>query len=305
MEKQHYRLATIVVNYKTNERTVKYVKEELSKCSLEQIIVVVNNSATEQSTNFLLDGMNAIRVDDISKSVSSKRSVYVIHNPQNSGYAIGNNIGVHFLAQHFYVDNLLISNNDIVFKDNDVIESLLCKLNELPQVAVIGPNILGLDGHSQSPYRYFGFWHEMFWIPLERFVPFVKMQHFDHDQAVEGFYHHVMGCFFIIRFSDYIKCGMMDEKTFLFYEEAILADRLAKNGKREYYIPTVKVLHDHGLSMKKISNKGKNKNYMLESGLYYYKNYHNVSRVSIFICKVIRELVDFCIYFYRKNKRVM
>ena len=55
----------------------------------------------------------------------------MIHNEENSGFAKGNNIGVRFVNNHFDVDYLLISNNDIVFQQDDVVEKLIDKLNEL------------------------------------------------------------------------------------------------------------------------------------------------------------------------------
>lgn len=299
-----YTLATIIVNYGTHDRTIQYVKEELPKCKLSQLVIIVNNAATEDSTSRISSALTACRIDDIVAPLdgSNGHNIYVIHNPENSGYAKGNNIGVRFVYKHFDADYLLISNNDIVFLQDDVVERLIDKLKELPNAAVIGPKVVGHDGHCQSPYLYYSFWREMVLYPFERFIPFLKLSNLNRENAESGYYHHVMGSFFVTKMPDFIKCGMMDEKTFLFYEEWILSDRMKNIGKKEYYLKEVAVLHDHGISMKHIPSKLVSRDFFLESGLYYYREYQNVNKYNILMCEAIRQSFNFCINLYRNLK---
>lgn len=299
-----YTLATVIVNYGTHDRTVQYVKEELPKCRLSQLIIIVNNGATERTTSYFVQELKANRIDNISQisGNNNEGNIYVIHNPENSGYAKGNNIGVRFVNNHFDVDYLLISNNDIVFQQDDVVEKLIDKLNELPDAAVIGPKVVGLDGKCQSPYWYIPFWREMLLYPFERFIPFLKLKRYSHDDATEGYYHHVMGCFFVIELKDYWECGMMDENTFLFYEEWILADRLNSIGKKEYYFPGARVLHNHGFSMSKMEKKLIRRDFYLESGLYYFRHYRNVGCVKIAVCNAVRLSFNLAINIFRMVK---
>lgn len=298
-----YDIATIIVNYSTHERTIKYVQKELIKCNLSQLIVIVNNGATYTTTNYIARSLGASIIYDIVNTVSLKNTskIYVIHNPENSGYARGNNLGVEFVSNHFNVNFILFSNNDIVFIDDNVIEALIEKMRTLPDVGIIGPKVVGLDGHCQSPYIYYPFWYEMFLYPLERFIPFIKLKHFNYDKATAGYYHRVMGAFFIVNYKDFIDCGMMDNNTFLFYEEAILADRMARIGKKVYYYNEVGVKHDHGFSMP-VLKKIFQRDYNLESGLYYYKAYKEISCIKIVICKYIRKFVSLIINTYHYCK---
>lgn len=277
-------LATIIVNYKLEERTIKYVKEELlHKCSLPNIIVIVNNGATVSSTQILASTLGAVVVEDISKPLFNLKNIYVIHNIENSGFARGNNLGVDFLVGHFEVEYLLFSNNDISFIDNEVIEKLLSKLASDNKIGVIGPRVIGLDGKCQSPYIYTSFFDEILWMSWGRFLPFWKPEELNRDLAKEGVYYRLIGAFFIVPLKYYLACGKMDPHTFLYGEEVILAERMQKIGKSNYYFPQVSVLHEHGLTTSMLSEDNK---FLLDSILYYFKTYKNESSFNLFIGKI-------------------
>ena len=143
-------ISIIIVNYKNNKRTIKYVKEELTKVQTEHRIIVVNNEATASSNQELAKDLDAIvlNLDDINVKDSKH---YVISNPENSGFAKGNNIGARFALKVLKSEYLLFSNNDIKFLDADVVEKLVHKFEQLPKAGIIGPKVIGLDGKLQSP----------------------------------------------------------------------------------------------------------------------------------------------------------
>lgn len=276
-----FNLATIIVNYKSEERTIKYINEELlAKCTIPQIIVIVNNEATEESSSLLCSSLKAYLIRDIRASIYESK-IYVIHNTENSGFAKGNNIGVDFISEHFNIKYLLFSNNDIRFIDSNVIEVLIEKLESLPDVGVIGPKVVGLDGKDQNPYVYTPFWNEILNRSWGRFIPGWKVIDLDREKAKDGYYYRLMGSFFIIPIKDYLDCGMMDSNTFLYSEEEILAERMININKRCYYLSSVKILHEHGFTTSKHLNQSDLIG--LESKLYYFKRYKRTSNLSLFI----------------------
>ncbi|MGM9705812.1 MAG: glycosyltransferase [Prevotella sp.] len=284
-----YDIATIVVNYKTEERTIEFVTSELPKCGLRQLVVVVNNGATQESSEILAESLNAPIIEDVHLVYIevSDSSVYIIHNEENTGFARGNNLGVEFVKHHFDVDYLLFSNNDIRLNTPDTIERLIEKLETLPDVGIIGPKVVGLDGHCQSPNDYVPFWKEMVGVPWERFIPFLHLKHINQDKAEEGYYFRVMGSFFLMKYEDFINCGMMDPNTFLFYEEAILSERLKLINKRVYYYPIAEVLHDHGLSINKACDTMGKRDYLFESAVYFFTAYKNIPYINILTAKCL------------------
>lgn len=293
-------LATIIVNYKSEKRTIVYIKEELRiKCAIQNVIVVVNNGATEESSNQLCDSLEACIVRDIKEPISDS-NIFIIHNLENLGFAKGNNLGVDFISEHFEVEYLLFSNNDIRFIDSNVIEVLIDKLKTLPDVGIIGPKIIGLDGKDQNPYIYTSFWNEILWMSWGRFLPFWNFKAFNRTNAEEGYYYRLMGSFFVTPYNCFVQCGKMDPNTFLYAEEVILAERMLGINKKNYYIPSVKLLHEHGQTTSKYLKKGNV--VLLNSILYYFKRYRKVNSFSIILGRVIIKAYCYVQFLYRKRK---
>lgn len=299
--KSKFTLATIIVNYKSEERTITYVKEELlSKCSIPQLIIIVNNKATDESSEKMSNALDAPIIKNIAEcTIHSK--IYVIHNPENSGFAKGNNLGVDFITYHFSVEYLLFTNNDIRFIDSNVIEVLIGKLKSLPDVGIIGPKVVGLDGNCQSPLSYFPIYDRMVGIYWGRLFGY-NVKRIDLNKAQEGYYYSVMGSFFIANYCDYINCGRMDDNTFLYAEEIILAERLKVIGKHIYYFPDVKLLHEHGATTSKNLRSVQGAIINLKSLLYYYKTYLHERPWNIIVVKIINYIFIYSQYYFRKIK---
>jgi GT2 family glycosyltransferase len=285
-------LATILVNYKNDEKTISFAKNELNKIFLPNIIIIVNNSATAKSNQFLIENLNAELINDIEISPSIDKPCYIISHPENLGFAKGNNLGAKFVTTHFDISHILFTNNDIHFIDSNVVEVLISKLDSLNNaIVMIGPRVLGLEGQNQSPEPYYSFWNRYFWMywatPLLRSNQKIKLFKMDYpDNATEGIHYKVMGSFFIIYAQDFINCGMMDPKTFLYAEEVILSERLKKINKSIYYYPSVSVLHEHGQTTSKYLNYKQMQYKRFASESYYYQYYKGVSRISILIGKI-------------------
>jgi len=292
-------VATIVINYKTEDRTIEFVTQELCKCSFHNLVVVVNNQATAVSTEKLADALKAAVVYDVHTPEIARSSTYIIHNEENSGFARGNNLGVEFIKHHFVCDYLLFSNNDICLQDKDTVEKLIYKLDTLPDVGIIGPKVVGLDGHCQSPSDYIPFWKMLVYVPWVRFMPLIKLKLLNQDEAKEGYYYRVMGSFFVMRYDDFMNCGMMDPITFLYYEEVILSERLCKINKRVYYYPEVSVTHEHGVSVNKAGKSIGKRDYMFESAIYFYQQYKGISSFNVMIVKFLHYTYNVLLYIKR------
>ena len=283
-------LAVLIVNYKDEERTISYLKEELSKIHIQHLTVIINNAATTESDKKLIESLNAILVTDIQiKPIESE--CYVISEPENLGFAKGNNLGAEFCLNHFLINHFLISNNDIRFINEDVVEKLIEKLDSFNNTGLIGPKVIGLDGKNQSPEPYISFWKR--WIWMYWLTPFLsatkKRELFMLDysqQAKEGEHYKIMGSFFIVKAPDFQRCSMMDPNTFLYGEEVILSERLKAINKKTYYLPEVAVLHEHGQTISQHLNNAKSMKLQFRSESYYYQKYHRVSLVSISMGKL-------------------
>jgi GT2 family glycosyltransferase len=284
-------LSIIIVNYKNEDKTIKFVREELSKVVTPHITIIVNNAATNESNTTLTKNLGAELITNISIPPSDKSKCFIIPQKDNLGFAKGNNLGVAFSINFFESTHILFSNTDIKFKDSNVVETLINRIEEFENVGMIGPKIIGEDNLPQSPEPYFPFWNRYFWMFwITPFIPTkIKTKLFKLDYhlfAEEGFHYKVMGSFFLVRCKDFIKCGMMDPNTFLFAEEVILSERLSKIGKKVYFYPRVTVIHEHGYTISKSLNTKEKLIEQFKSEHYYYSTYKNVSNLSLYLGKL-------------------
>lgn len=272
-------LGIVIVNYRSNERTARFVREELTLIRLPYVAVIVDNGATEES----------------SRSLETETGVKVIPS-ENQGFARGNNVGIAYLSSHYDIDFFLFTNNDIHFPEPGVVEALVRKLEEDATIGVIGPEIIGLDGRRQSPEPYIRLWDKYVWMYLS--TPFLsrkkKAEVFRLDypaRAEEGPHYKLMGSFFLCRRADIQAVGGFDPNTFLYAEETILSERMAGIGKIQYFYPSVTVVHEHGATITSYLDHAAAARQQFRSDAYYYRTYKGVSRLSIGLAGIIYSLI--------------
>lgn len=277
----------IIVNYKNEQLTIDYITKELSKLTDSFNVIIVNNAATPESDDTLCNALKARIISNDSFGVAESKR-YVVSSYENLGFAKGNNLGAEIAIKYLNAKYLLFSNNDILINEIDIISKMISKFKDSDRIGIIGPKVIGLEGELQSPEPYISFMDRYCWMYLA--TPFMtlkaKREKFKLDytnNAQEGFHYKIMGAFFMVKSNDFCNCGMMDPYTFLYAEETILTERMKKIGKEPYYLPTVSVVHAHGVTTKNsIGKKGINK-YMLESEKYYYHKYMKTPKWKLMI----------------------
>lgn len=283
-------LGIIIVNYKTVDQTVHYIQNEICKITVPNRIVVVNVASNDDTNKSLTNKIEAFFVADIDAAIDTKSHIFIIAEPENVGYAKGNNIGAAFFKKHFEMDHYLISNNDIKFIDSDVVARLIKKLESLPDVGAIGPKIVGNDGQDQSPAKKMGIWHVLvvpvMLYPLLYF--FLKIGCFTDvlRQANEGVYYRISGAFFIVKRKVFDAVNGFDLNTFLYAEEMIFSERMLAVGFLVYFLPSVSILHEQGLVVNQHLSFVETNRLSLNSKLYYYRKYCQTNFFSIFAARL-------------------
>jgi len=276
-------LAVIIVNYKNDKKTIEFVQQEVSKISVPHVTVIVDNESTDASVAAFKHGLSAKLILDANKASLENGACYVVASLANIGFAQGNNLGALLFKNDSRISHFLFSNNDIRFISENTIESLIEKIDNLPNAGMIGPNVIGLDGERQSPFHFVSFWDHFFWVYW--LTPFLsknaKANKFDYTKlAQEGFHYRIMGSLMVMKSEDFFACGMMDPATFLYSEELILSERLKRIGKGVYFFPQVSVLHEHGQTTSKYLSRMKQLTYMYESECYYYRTFFGLTRLE-------------------------
>ena len=208
----------------------------------------------------------------------------MIWTPENLGYAKGNNFGVRFLNSIGKYAYFLFSNDDIEISQANTLEILANRMAEDERIGAIGPRVIGLDGHDQSPHdTYVSPYRMIGW----KLFPFLRRKNKHNDQSdllkpMSRFTYWVQGSFMLVNANVFNEVGMFDENTFLYYEEPILAEKLAKAGKAMYFDSDVEVVHYEGGSTKR--NK-KRENIEMESRIYYLRQYKHTNKIVLFLLK--------------------
>ena len=273
-------LGIVIVTYKSYDRIKEYVEKDLLPCTMARKIVVVDVGSERDSAERIA-ALLGVKVSGFDDAPSG--DVIVLHVQENLGYARDNNYGARYLLKHFpETEQLLFSNDDVRFIQGPVLETLVARLRELPDVGAIGPDIVDLQGNYQGPlYKHPTVWQTIGGNICEPLCGRRRSDRIFKPMPAErkaGAVAICSGCFLMVSAADFVRVGMFDERTFLFWEEEILSKRLEAIGKHFYYEESVQIQHLVGASMKQ--NKGPNmiqlKN-MLAGGNLYFRYYDRCS----------------------------
>lgn len=259
----------VILNYNDSENTILLL-EDIKKFKVLDAIIIVDNKSTDDSLKVL-------------KKYETKH-IKVVAAKENRGYAAGNNVGIRYLLKHYDIDNIIISNPDIIVREEDIIA--LVKDLERKDIALIAPNIKEPKGISRG-------WH----LPtfLSELVANIPYFHY-LEQKILGYDDNayqtkltevevVKGCFFIIRKEAFLKINLFDEHTFLYYEEAIIGKKLKELGLKTYVDNEVVVIHALSQSVDKSINRIQKLKIIKESQ-YYYEKY--INQMDVFKLGLLR-----------------
>lgn len=276
-------LGVVIVAYKNPELTADYINNQLPHIVNDKVTVVVNNGSSFEECEKLagLCGGVACMPDDIC----GRHNVYIVCSRENLGFAKGNNLGVRFLMRNVSCEHILFSNNDIIIEPYTDLQPMIDMIEVDKSIGAIGPDIVGLDGHHQSPHmRVVTPYRQLGWLLFPRLRKKKKTGEADKDTVPpEGSCYWVSGSFFLIRFGHFSAVNGFDPDTFLYGEEPILAERLRRLGKRMYFYPGVRVIHLEGGTTSKNFKSSRLRNMIVESNCIYYKKYLRTPSIIVWL----------------------
>jgi N-acetylglucosaminyl-diphospho-decaprenol L-rhamnosyltransferase len=200
-------------------------------------ILVVDNGSTDGSVEML-------RTDF--------PDVHVVVNAENRGFPAGNNQGL-TLAGGRYV---LLLNPDTEVVGN-ALATMVAFADEYPDVGLIGPQLLNLDGSVQSSRRRFPTlataFFESTW--LQPCAPRSLLERYyvlDHPDDAVLDVDWVQGAALMVRREAIDQIGPMDERFFMYSEELDWCRRFREAGWRVVYLPGAQVIHHAGKSSEQV-----------------------------------------------------
>lgn len=278
-------LGIIIVAYKNPGRTADYINNQLPHLMNQYTVVVVNNSSTMAECEKLAEQCEGIACEP--DDIVGKHKIYIVHSADNLGFAKGNNLGFKFLSQNYPCKYILFSNDDIIIPDQTDLTPMLELLENDKNIGAIGPDIIGLDGHHQSPHRrVITAYRQIGWILFSRFrKKRLTDSHANDITPHKGPCYWVSGAFFLIKSELFSSIDGFDSETFLYAEEPILAERLKRVGKSMYFYPEIKITHLEGGSTKISLTNQRQYQLIVESNCLYYKRYLNTPSLVVSLYK--------------------
>ncbi|MGB9978579.1 glycosyltransferase family 2 protein [Methanobacterium sp.] len=264
MDNEEYpNVSVIIINWNGWRDTIECL-ESLYQINYPnfEVIVVDNNSQDEsveeirdyasgkievKSEFFEYNSLNKpLRIIEYTKNEfesvkqtvnSTSKSLVLIKNHENYGFAEGNNIGIKYALDKLNSDYILLLNNDTVV-DKDFLKELVNTGKSNENIGIIGPKIY----YYNEPNVIWCIGGKIDW-------KFARGLHAGTNEADTGQYNkikefdYISGSAFLIKKEVLEKAGLMDEKFFLYFEETDLALRASKEGYKSVFVPEAKIWH--------------------------------------------------------------
>lgn len=266
----------VILNYNDCSTTIKLV-EQIRNYTYPSHIIVVDNMSSDNSFEELS------RLTDNSEN----RKITVIQAPSNGGYAKGNNFGIRYGIREFDPDIIFVANPDVSVSE-DTFKALAKAIKKVDKnrIGILAPivnqgtnvwNLPGFLGIIESLF--------LIWFNIDKKL--IKNKLIKSDKTIQRV-GVVEGSFFCISRKAYDDINGLDENTFLYVEENILAKRLEKSGYYEAVLTNERYDHFHSVSINKRYKRSKAKAFdnVYKGITYYNEKYLNLGPVRNCIIKI-------------------
>lgn len=294
------KIAFLILHYNTIEDTEKCVSSIIKNVPnhLSYIVIVDNNSSN--NSGYLLQ-----------KKYCKCNNITVILNDKNLGFAKGNNMGFKYIKNNLDVDFIAMINNDTYLLDSNFYDIVINEYKN-SNFDVLGPKIL-LPNNQINPIQKklitrkqlklkmvrlkIMYWCSKFNIMsiyeynknllkriLKKEIGLENNYNSDVNKRQENVVLH--GAFLIFSKNYIKKFDGLDDRTFMYMEEKILAARLKKEGMKSVYNPKLIIFHNEDSATNSIMKSTR------EKDMFVYKNAFISSKILYNELLKLEELYD-------------
>ena len=229
------RVAVVIVVWNAKQyvlECLKSLREHCGKVCSE--VIVVDNASTDGTPELVAEMFPEVKL---------------IRNPENSGFAKANNIGI---AQTS-ADYICLVNSDVKFLD-DCISPMVRYLSGHPGVGMLGPKMLAASGEvRRSTMRFPTVWNNFCRaIGLDslfkgsRSFGGLLMSDFDHQTTAPV--EVLNGWFLLVRRSAVERVGLLDPQFFMYGEDVDWCYRFRQAGEEVVFFAEAGAIHYGGAS---------------------------------------------------------
>jgi GT2 family glycosyltransferase len=241
-------LSIVILSYNSQfwlKKTLETLKEfYLDKTTYNVETIVVDNNSPDDSVALVKKEFKWVRL---------------IVNPENSGFASGNNIALKELKSRYY----MLLNNDVQLTEKSNLDLLLQFMDQNLKAGVISPKVVLPTGqldkacHRGEPTPWASF---TYFAGLEKLFPMspkfgqyhLTFKNLNEVHTIDA----CTGAAMIMRTSAMKKVGLMDEQFFMYAEDLDWCKRFRDAGYQIVFYPEVEIIHHKYKSGIKSKTKG-------------------------------------------------
>jgi GT2 family glycosyltransferase len=250
----------IAVNFNNADFTRKYIESivHLNPSSFRVHVTIVDNASD---------------TDDYEKLESACRkwdNVTLVRNPENLGYFRALNVGIVCVDRRrreterlFFV----VGNNDLVFQKDFLSE--LEKVQYDDSTLILAPNVVTLNGYHQNPHcrTRLSFMRKLglklyflnYFLGTALYWLRKKLKTYNADNSKEylaaQYIYMGIGACYVLTENFFKTNDKLDDRVFLYGEEALLANQVHSCGGKILYIPSIIVFHAESKTVNKYPSK--------------------------------------------------
>lgn len=259
------KVSVIIITY-NSEGYIKECLESVIKFEEKNVEIIVLDNNSSDKTNEIL--------------TLFKNRIKLILSPENLGFSKGNNLAVKSSSKEF----LLFLNPDTKLTE-PVIEKMQNFYRQNNDIGLIGPQLIMTNGQIQPSVKKLPTIKRAF----DEFILNKKNSYSEYipESKIPIEVEAVYGATMFIEKKLFKLVKGFDEKFFLYYEDIDLCRRIRNTGKKIYYFPLVKIMHQVGASK---SEFDRNKLNYSSSVLYHGFLKSKILQIIFFLNRLIQKL---------------
>lgn len=248
------KFAIVILHYLTIDDTKDCVSSIIEKSSKKNIDIIIVDNGSYNNSGYIL-----------KKLYKDNKNIHILLSKKNIGFANGNNIGIKYAVNKLDVDFVIVLNNDTCIIDDNFFDKIE-KEYKKTQFAVLGPKII----LPNNKVDYYSKKYDIININYyKRSLLYIKLKYIFYKLYLGKLFNIIMskraniinrnnqkkvidkreenvilhGCCLIFSRTYLDLFDNIDDRTFMYYEEDLLAIRLIKNKLKSIYNPDIFILH--------------------------------------------------------------
>ncbi len=209
------RVFIIILQYNNAVRTLACLESVEQLTYKNRSVIVVDNNS---------HGNEYERIYD---TLQGRPGYHIIRNADNNGYAAGNNVGIRYALSRD-ADYVLVVNNDVLLP-SDCLEPMVAMAESEHAIGMVAPAI-----QEANAINYGG---RVSWLHSTLQQNYTK----PHSKIAEPDF--LIGACLLMKKALIEHVGMLDERYFLYFEDAEYSLRTRKHGWRIIVMPEVVITH--------------------------------------------------------------